>query len=249
MSTHHDGSALPSDTSAPGLSGWIDGVASSVICKAAHNAPQALAERLKEEWLAELSQQHGITSRLGFALGCYWASAVIMHEHGAETTQVVAASPAGAAAVLPPIPGGRVFFSKPPGGAANAAAFCEINTTPLIDVMLVLLVTLIITLPLMTDAIKLDLPRAAPPADSPHPEVIELGIDFDGTVTWNGSAVASLQQLDGYFHTEAGKVPQPEIHLRPDRRARYDVVAKVLASAQRNRMERIGFANIGAFKE
>jgi biopolymer transport protein ExbD len=128
---------------------------------------------------------------------------------------------------------------------------CDINTTPLIDVMLVLLVTLIVSLPIMTHAVKLDMPNAnnpPPPPDQP-PEVIDLEIDFDGTVVWNGTPVKDLDQLEGYFHAETSKEPQPEIHLRPDRRAKYDVVAKVLAAAQRNHMKKIGFVNVAEFRD
>src|SRR5262249_56114487 len=80
-------------------------------------------------------------------------------------------------------------------------------------------------------------------------EVIDLEVDFDGTVVWNGTVVQNLPQLEGYFREESGKDPQPEIHLRPDRRAKYDYVAKVLASAQRNRMKRIGFVNTSEFRD
>lgn len=130
-------------------------------------------------------------------------------------------------------------------------AMCDINTTPLIDVMLVLLVTLIVSLPVMTHAVKLDMPNpnAQPPPPDVQPEVINLEIDGDGTVVWNGTPVQSLEQLEGFFGAEKGKDPQPEIHLRPDRRARYDVVAKVLAAAQRNHMKKIGFVNVAEFKD
>jgi biopolymer transport protein ExbD len=130
-------------------------------------------------------------------------------------------------------------------------AMCDINTTPLIDVMLVLLVTLIVSLPVMTHAVKLDMPNVnnPPPPPDQQPEVINLEIDGDGTVVWNGSPVQSLDQLQGYFATETSKDPQPEIHLRPDRRAKYDVVAKVLAAAQRNHMKKIGFVNVAEFKD
>jgi biopolymer transport protein ExbD len=128
---------------------------------------------------------------------------------------------------------------------------CDINTTPLIDVMLVLLVTLIVTLPIMTHAVKLDMPQLnqPPPPNQIKPEVIDLEIDFDGTIVWNGTPVQSLQQLEGYFRTESTKDPQPEIHLRPDRRARYGIVAQVMAAAQRNRMRKIGFVNTAEFSE
>ena len=134
-------------------------------------------------------------------------------------------------------------------GTSSGAPMCDINTTPLIDVMLVLLVTLIVSLPVMTHAVKLDMPQTnqPPPPQDQRPEVIDLEIDFDGTVVWNGTVVQNLQQLEGYFREESNKDPQPEIHLRPDRRAKYDYVAKVLASAQRNRMKKIGFVNTAEF--
>ncbi|HEY6484298.1 MAG TPA: biopolymer transporter ExbD [Steroidobacteraceae bacterium] len=136
------------------------------------------------------------------------------------------------------------------GVPADGGVMCDINTTPLIDVMLVLLVTLIVSLPIMTHAVKLDMPQANnPPPPDQRPEVIDLEIDFDGTVVWNGNVVQNMSQLESYFHQEAAKDPQPEIHLRPDRRAKYDYVAKVLAAAQRNRMKKIGFVNTSEFQE
>src|SRR5215471_17549133 len=99
-------------------------------------------------------------------------------------------------------------------GTGAGAVMCDINTTPLIDVMLVLLVTLIISLPIMTHAVKLDMPQSNnPPPPDQRPEVIDLEIDFDGTVVWNGTPVPSLTQLESYFHTEADKPVQAEIHL------------------------------------
>jgi biopolymer transport protein ExbD len=136
-------------------------------------------------------------------------------------------------------------------GTSSKEAMCDINTTPLIDVMLVLLVTLIVTLPIMTHAVKLDMPNpnAQPPPPTVPPEVINLEIDGDGTVVWNGTPVTGLPQLEGFFATETTKDPQPEIHLRPDRRASYGIVAKVLAAAQRNHMKKIGFVNVAEFKD
>jgi biopolymer transport protein ExbD len=132
----------------------------------------------------------------------------------------------------------------------QSGAFCDINTTPLIDVMLVLLVTLIMSLPIMTHAVKLDMPQANnPPPPDMRPEVIELEVDFDGTVVWNGTVVPSLNTLESYFRVESDKIPQPEIHLRPDRRVKYDYVARVLAAAQRSRMKKIGFVNTAEFRE
>src|SRR5687768_16610287 len=112
------------------------------------------------------------------------------------------------------------------GSADSDAEMCDINTTPLIDVMLVLLVTLIVSLPIMTHAVKLDMPHVtAPPPQELRPEVIDLEVDFDGTVVWNGNVVPNLETLENYFRTEAPKEPQPEIHLRPDRRVKYGAVA------------------------
>ena len=129
------------------------------------------------------------------------------------------------------------------GGGGADEPMMEINTTPLIDVMLVLLIMFIITLPVMTHAVKLDMPRPNPGQPPPPEEVIEpirLDIDWDGTIIWNGTQV-QLSTLEDYFRAEASKNPQPELHVRPDRRASYDTVAKVLAIAQRNKMQRIGF--------
>lgn len=135
------------------------------------------------------------------------------------------------------------------GSGGDDGAMCDINTTPLIDVMLVLLIMFIITIPVMTHAVKLDMPR---PTDAPpppvKPEIVDLEIDFDGTILWNGTPV-TIDQLEGYFRTESQKDPQPELHLRPDKRSRYDVVARVLASAQRNRMRKIGFVNVAEFRD
>jgi biopolymer transport protein ExbD len=138
-------------------------------------------------------------------------------------------------------------------GGAEGEPMMEINTTPLIDVMLVLLIMFIITLPVMTHAVKLDMPR--PNANPPPPPdqvttPIKLDIDWDGTVIWNGNVV-QLDQLEGFFRTEGSKPveEQSELHVRPDRRANYDTVAKVLALAQRNGVKRIGFVGNEQFME
>ena len=121
----------------------------------------------------------------------------------------------------------------------------DINMTPLIDILLVLLIMFIITIPVMTHAVKLDMPRPtdAPP-DQIQPVIINLEILFDGTITWNGTEIPSVEALEGYFRREAAMDPQPELHIRPNKRANYDIVARVLAAAQRNKMTKIGL--IGA---
>ena len=136
-------------------------------------------------------------------------------------------------------------------GSTGGEEMCDINTTPLIDVMLVLLIMLILTLPIMTHAVKLDMPNPnnPPPPPDQRPEVIDIEVDFDGAVVWNGNVVPDAPTLEGYLRTEAQKDPQPEIHLKPDRRVKYDAVAKVLAAAQRNHMKKIGFVNTGEFSQ
>ncbi len=125
-------------------------------------------------------------------------------------------------------------------GGGDGAPMMEMNTTPLIDVMLVLIIMLIVTLPVMTHAVKLDMPRPdnAPPLVPP--EMITILIDYDGTILWNDTPVPSIQTLDRYFKVEAQKVPQPQVAIRPDARAKYDTVEQVMASAQRNRIEKMG---------
>ncbi len=119
----------------------------------------------------------------------------------------------------------------------------EMNTTPLIDVMLVLIIMLIVTIPVQTHAIKLDMPRPnnPPPPQLVEPEVINLEIDFDGTILWNGNTVASAGQLQHYLNQVARKDPQPEMHVRPHRLVKYDHVARVLGMAQRTGVKKMGF--------
>ena len=126
-------------------------------------------------------------------------------------------------------------------GGGEDEPMMEMNMTPLIDVLLVLLVMFIITIPVMTHAVKLDMPRPTNAPQTTLPVVINLEIDFDGTILWNGSPIADVDSLDAYFRREAAADPQPELHIRPNKRAEYDVVARVLASAQRNGLRKIGF--------
>ncbi|HUD49878.1 biopolymer transporter ExbD [Parvibaculum sp.] len=128
------------------------------------------------------------------------------------------------------------------GGGKDDEPMMEINTTPLIDVMLVLLVMLIITIPIQTQAVKLDMPQnVQTPPPEVEPQVVDLELDFDGTVFWNGVAVPNTALLDEYLKAAAAQDPQPEIHLKPNRLVKYDYVAKVLAAAQRLGVTRIGF--------
>ena len=237
--------------STAGLSGGIDSAAARLIRRAACSAPGALSERLEEEWLAALAEQRGLLRRLSFSLGCCWAALAIGRDHvtlGAASVPATC-SATGNRTLAVYAPHASPLFPRRARFTARDDALCEINTTPLIDVMLVLLVTLIIALPIMTHAVTLDLPQAPPRQDQPRPEVIDLDIDFDGTVLWNGTPVSSAQQLESYFRAEARKDTQPEIHLRADRRVKYDFVAKVLASAQRNHMKKVGFVDTAEFQD
>ncbi len=116
----------------------------------------------------------------------------------------------------------------------------EMNTTPLIDVMLVLLIMLIITIPIQTHAVKLDLPAGNPPPPPVPPVVVTIDVDFDGTILWNGTAVASEQELQADLKNAAAMADQPEVHLRPNKLATYSVVAHVMADAQRLGIQKLG---------
>ncbi len=115
----------------------------------------------------------------------------------------------------------------------------EVNMTPLIDVMLVLLIMLIITIPIQTHAVKLNLPTPQQAAPQPPP-VVRIDIDFDGTIGWNGEPVADRAELDARLAAAAAQPLQPELHLRPNPLVSYRVVAMILASAQRLGVTRIG---------
>jgi len=137
------------------------------------------------------------------------------------------------------------------GGSGDPEAIVDINTTPLIDVMLVLLIMLIITIPIQTHAVKLDMPNGAPPpTNSEPPPVVDIAIDFDGTITWNGQVVPDRQTLEWRLKTEAvDPAIQPEVHVRPNKLAIYKTVAMVMASAQRLGVTKIGIVGGEQFAE
>jgi biopolymer transport protein ExbD len=124
----------------------------------------------------------------------------------------------------------------------TAAPMAEINMTPLIDVMLVLLVIFIITAPLFSHAIRLDLPKVAAAPARQTPQTIALSIDAAGKLYWNGTLI-TLEQMRARF-AQAGRTAQadqPEIQLRAERSTRYEVIAQVMGAAQQAGLERIGF--------
>jgi biopolymer transport protein ExbD len=127
-----------------------------------------------------------------------------------------------------------------------AGSFTDINMTPLIDVMLVLLIIFIISLPPVTHAVKIDNP--APPVGPlpPPPVVVDLKIDFDGTLSWNGTTV-DRKTMQGYITEQAGEDPQPEVHIAVDKFAKYAKVAETLADLQGRGLKKIGFINNDLF--
>jgi biopolymer transport protein ExbD len=137
-------------------------------------------------------------------------------------------------------------LGKPEG---DDEVMVDINTTPLIDVMLVLLIMLIITIPVQTHAVKLDMPRDNPPPLTVQPVVINLDIDFDGTILWNGNVVTDRATLENYLQAAARQDPQPEIHLAPNKLVKYSYVAMVLAEAQRLGVVKIGLVGNEQFMD
>lgn len=129
---------------------------------------------------------------------------------------------------------------SPGGDAADPDPMMEINTTPLIDVMLVLIIMLIITIPVQTHAVKLNMPVGNPPPPVAPPEIVEIYVDFDDTILWNGVVVAGRDQLEARLQAAAQQPVQPEVHLRPNKLVEYGTVSMVMASAQRLGITKLG---------
>jgi len=126
------------------------------------------------------------------------------------------------------------------GGSQEPDVMVDINTTPLIDVMLVLLIMLIITIPIQLHSVNLNMPVGTPPPTTEKPEVVTIDVDFDGTVYWNGEQVPSRAVLEEKLSAAAQSPVQPEVHLRPNKLAEYKDVAAVMASAQRLGVVKLG---------
>src|SRR5437870_2490809 len=135
------------------------------------------------------------------------------------------------------------------GISRDPEVMMDINTTPLIDVMLVLLVMLIITIPIQLHSVNLNLPTGNPPPPPVLPEVVKIDIDDKGAVYWNGEVVADRATLEGKLTEAAAKSVQPELHVRSDKAARYEVVAGVMASSQRLGLTKIGIVGSEQFIE
>ncbi len=123
----------------------------------------------------------------------------------------------------------------------------EINMIPLIDVMLVLLVIFIVTAPLLTHAVKVDLPKASSSPNLTQPDNVQLAIDAESRVYWNGETVDAAA-LAERIKAAAARVPQPELHLRAERTTPYEKVAEVLSAAAREGLTKIGFVTEPAVK-
>ena len=124
--------------------------------------------------------------------------------------------------------------------SGDSDVMVDINTTPLIDVMLVLLIMLIITIPVQTHAVKLNMPVNVPQQPVKPPQVVNIDVDFDGTILWDGQAVPDRAALESRFQQVAQLADQPEVHLRPNKLVTYKYVAMVMASAQRLGVTKIG---------
>jgi biopolymer transport protein ExbD len=125
-------------------------------------------------------------------------------------------------------------------GSGDPDVMVDINTTPLIDVMLVLLIMLIITIPIQLHSVNLNMPQGAPPEVQRDPVVVTIDIDFDGTVLWNGEALADRAALEDRLARVAAEPDQAEVHIRPNKLVEYKSVAMVMASAQRLGVTKLG---------
>ncbi len=126
------------------------------------------------------------------------------------------------------------------GSGDDDEVMLDINTTPLIDVMLVLLIMFIITIPIATHAVKMDMPIGESVVPPVPPEIVRIDVDFDGQIGWNGELVDGRDDLEARLRRVAAMPDQAEVHLRPNKLVEYEVVAMILASAQRLGVTKIG---------
>ncbi len=131
-------------------------------------------------------------------------------------------------------------FSNEPLGDDDSPPMAEINMTPLVDVMLVLLIVFMITIPVMQHSVKIELPQASSQKNDVKPESININISAKGQIFWNNAPI-DIDTLQIYAQTAAKKNPQPEVQLRADKNARYETVAQVLASSKRAGLTKVGF--------
>ena len=125
-------------------------------------------------------------------------------------------------------------------GGDNSDVMVDINTTPLIDVMLVLLIMFIITIPVQTHAVKMNMPIGPSTVPPTPPVIIRIDVDFDGQIGWNGEIIPDRATLESRLYQVALEPDQPEVHLRPNKLVQYETVAMIMASAQRLGVTKIG---------
>jgi biopolymer transport protein ExbD len=133
------------------------------------------------------------------------------------------------------------------GSGSEDEPIMDINTTPLIDVMLVLLVMLIITIPIQLHSVNLNMPVGQPPPSEVKPEVVKIDIDEKSVVYWQGVALANRAELEAKMEAAAARPLQPEIHIRPNRLSSYNTFAEVMVSAQRKGLQKLGVVGAEQF--
>lgn len=133
------------------------------------------------------------------------------------------------------------------GSSGDPEVMMDVNTTPLIDVMLVLLVMLIITIPIQLHAVNLNMPTGNPPPPLTPPVVVTIDVDFDGTVLWNGEAMPNEAAVEQRLRQVAAEPDQAEVHLRPNKLVEYKSVATVMAAAQRLGVKKLGIVGSEQF--
>ena len=126
------------------------------------------------------------------------------------------------------------------GGDEDGDVMMDINTTPLIDVMLVLIIMLIITIPVQLHSVNLNMPAGTPPPQTKEPVVVTIDVDFDGTILWNGETLPTRNALQVKLQEAAAQPDQPEVHVRPNKLVEYKYVAEVLAESQRLGVTKLG---------
>lgn len=132
--------------------------------------------------------------------------------------------------------------------AADPEPMMEMNMTPLIDVLLVLIIMLIITIPKQNHSVNLNMPVGNPPQSDVKPVVVTIDVDFDGTILWDGEVVPDRATLEARMNNVAALADQPEVHLRPNKLVEYKVVAGVMATAQRLGVTKIGMVGNEQFQ-
>ena len=131
---------------------------------------------------------------------------------------------------------------------ADPEPMMEMNMTPLIDVLLVLIIMMIITIPKQNHSVNLNMPVGTPPPSDVKPVVVTIDVDFDGTILWDGEVIPNRQALEAKMNNVAAMPNQPEVHLRPNKLVEYKVVAGVMATAQRLGVTKIGMVGNEQFQ-